>query len=77
MKYFYGVYRDYNDNSKIAQLCETVDSLSCEILADPGCVTMHESTKKKVIEKATALAKEHGCIKLEVNFDKYKIVKIK
>jgi len=41
VKYSYGVYKDYSEGTKIAQLCLTVDSLSCEILADPGCLAFY------------------------------------
>lgn len=77
MKYWYGVYKDYSEGTKIAQLCLSVDDLSCEILADPGCLTFYYHSRKEAIEYASDLAIQNGCTFLELNFEKYKIIKIK
>jgi tRNA G37 N-methylase Trm5 len=77
VKYWYGVYRDYTCNIKIAQLCLSVDDLSCEILDDPGCITFYYRSRKDAIKDAKSRAKLDGCIKLELNFEKYRELKIK
>lgn len=77
MKYYFGVYRDYSENCKIAQLCLTVYDLSCEILADPGRVILHEPSREKAISKAKKLANDNECLTLEVNFEKTRYMKVK
>ena len=77
VKYWYGVYRDYTCNTKIAQFCLSVDDLSCEILADPGCITFYYHSRKDAIKDAKSRAKLDECIKLELNFEKYREFKIK
>ena len=77
VKYWYGVYKDYREGTKIAQLCLTVDDLSCEILADPGCLTFYYHNRIDAINDAKSHAKLDGCIILELNFEKYRVVKIK
>ena len=77
VKYWYGVYRDYACSTKIAQLCLSVDNLSCEILADPGCITFYYHSRRDAIKDAKSRAKLDGCIILELNFEKYRTLKIK
>jgi hypothetical protein len=77
VKYWYGVYRDYACNTKIAQLCLSVDDLSCEILADPGCISFYCNSRRTVIKDAKSRAKTDGCIILELNFERYRTLKIK
>ena len=77
VKYWYGVYRDYACNTKIAQLCLSVDDLSCEILSYPGCINFCYNSRRAAIKDAKSRAKLHGCILLEVNFEKYRRLKIK
>ena len=77
IKYWYGVYKDYSEGTKIAQLCLTVDDLSCEILANPGCLTFYYHSRIDAINDAKSHAKLDGCIILELNFEKYRVVKIK
>jgi hypothetical protein len=57
VKYWYGVYKDYTCNIKIAQLYQSVDCLSCEILAEPGCVVFYTSKRSEAIENAKSNAK--------------------
>lgn len=77
MKYYFGVYRDYHKDRKIAQLCLSVDDLSCEILADPGCVVLHEASRDKAVSKSRVLALANDCSTLELNFEKFKVIKTK
>ena len=77
VKYWYGVYKDYSKGIKIAQLCLSVDDLSCEILADPGCLIFYNKSKRETIKEAKLRAKLNGCVILELNFEKYRVVKIK
>ena len=77
VKYWYGVYKDYSKGIKIAQLCLSVDNLSCEILADPGCITFYYRSRRAAINDAKSRAKHDGCIILELNFEKYRTLKIK
>ena len=77
IKYWYGVYTDYSEGTKIAQLCLSVDDLSCEILADPGCITFYYHSRLAAINDTKSRAKLDGCIMLELNFEKYRVVKIK
>jgi hypothetical protein len=77
VKYWYGVYKDYTAGVKIAQLCLSVDDLSCEILADPGCITFYYKSRKAAIEDAKSRAKLDKCIGLELNFEIYRTLKIK
>ena len=77
VKYWCSVYKDYSEGTKIAQLCLSVDDLSCEILADPGCITFYYHSRKDAIKGAKLHAKLDGCIILELNFEKYRVVKIK
>jgi len=77
VKYWYGVYKDYPCKTKIAQLCLSVDNLSCEILADPGCLTFYHHSRRAAIKNTKSRAKLDGCIMLELNFEKYRVVKIK
>ena len=76
IKYFFGVYKDYAKGIKVAQLCLTVDDLSCEILVDPGCLTFYTERRIEAIEHASDFAIQNGCTFLELNFEKYKIIKI-
>jgi hypothetical protein len=77
VKYWYGVYKDYSEGTKIAQLCLSVDDLSCEILADPGCITFYYHSRRTSIKDAKSRAKLDGCIILELNFERYRTLKIK
>ena len=77
VKYWYGVYKDYTCNTRIAQLCLSVDDLSCEILADPGCITFYYQSRLTAIKDAKSRAKLDGCIILELNFEKYRTLIIK
>ena len=77
VKYWYGVYKDYTCNTQIAQLCLSVDDLSCEILADPGCLTFCYHNRIDAINDAKSHAKLDGCILLELNFETYRTLKIK
>lgn len=77
IKYWYGVYRDYSCNTRIAQLCLSVDDLSCELLADPELLTFYYNSRRAAIRDAKSRAKLDGCIKLELNFEKYWELKIK
>ena len=77
VKYWYGVYKDYSKGIKIAQLCLSVDCLSCESLANPGCLTFHHGSRKKAIAHAKLFADEYGCTLLELNLEKYREIKIK
>ena len=77
IKYWYGVYKDYTYNTRIAQLCLSVDDLSCEILADPGCITFYYHSRLDAIKDAKSRAKLDGCIILELNFERYRTLKIK
>ena len=77
VKYWYGVYRDYACSTKIAQLCLSVDDLSCEILADPGCITLYYNSRRAAIKDAKSRAKLDGCIILELNFEIYRTLRIK
>ena len=77
VKYWYGVYRDYACNTRIAQLCLSVDDLSCEILADPGCISFCYNSRRAAIKDAKSRAKLDGCIILELNFERYRTLKIK
>ena len=77
VKYWYGVYKDYSKGIKIAQLCLSVDNLSCEILADPGCITFYYHSRIDAIKDAKSRAKLDGCIILELNFERYRRLKIK
>ena len=77
VKYWYGVYRDYACNTRIAQLCLSVDDLSCEILADPGCITFYSDSRRAAIKDAKSRAKVDDCIILELNFERYRNLKIK
>ena len=77
VKYWYGVYRDYACNTRIAQLCLSVDDLSCEILADPGCISFCYNSRRAAIKDAKLRAKLDGCIILELNFERYRTLKIK
>lgn len=77
VKYWYGVYRDYACNTKIAQVCLSVDNLSCEILADPGCISFCYNSRRAAIKDAKSHAKLDGCILLELNFEVYRTLKIR
>ena len=77
VKYWYGVYKDYSEGTKIARLCLTVDDLSCEILADPGCIIFYNHCRLDAIKEAKLRAKLYGCAILELNLEKYRVVKIK
>lgn len=77
VKYWYGVYKDYTAGIKIAQLCLSVDDLSCEILADPGCISFYYNSRRAAIEDAKSRAKHDNCIELELNFERYRALKIK
>ena len=77
VKYWYGVYKDYACNTKIAQLCLSVDDLNCEILADPGCVTFYYHSRRAAIKDAKSHAKLDGFIILELNFETYRTLIIK
>jgi hypothetical protein len=77
IKYWYGVYKDYSEGTKIAQLCLSVDNLSCEILAKPGCLSFDFCSQRSAIRYAMELAKQEGCTLLELNVEKYRAIKIK
>ena len=75
-KYYYGIYRDYREGTKIAQLCLSIDDLSCEILANPGCLAFYRDRRCDAIDHARLRAKHDGCILLELNFEKFRTLKI-
>ena len=79
MKYYFGVYIEYSTdkNMRIAQLTMSVDDLSCEILADPGCVTFNSSGRAKAKEHGKHLAKMHNCQYIEFGWGQCKLIKIK
>jgi len=77
VKYYFGVYRDYAEKIKVAQLCLSVDNLSCEILAHPGCVTFEKEYRRQAISLAKTFAFNNGCKLLEINFETYRTIKIK
>jgi hypothetical protein len=77
LKYYFGVYKDYSDNQKIAQLCLSVDDLSCEILANPGCITFYASSKTAAITRAKQLAKQEKCTHFEKGWGSYQLIKVK
>jgi hypothetical protein len=77
VKYWYGAYKDDPRDIKIAQLCQSGDCLRCEILAEPGCVVFSTSKRSEAIGYAKSNAIPDGYIILELNFDKYRIIKIK
>lgn len=78
MTFYFGVYKDYSTkpSDRIAQLADCVDSLSCEILADPGCITFSKPNVSNAIKHAKTLAKEHNCNFLEKNTSNYQLFKI-
>lgn len=80
MKYFSGVYQDNGD--KILQVADDIDSLNCEILADPGvCLSKDFPTVAEMITTATTTAQFLKCSHLEVNCSRgkgsYRYIKIK
>lgn len=76
IKYFFGIYRDYDEKIKVGQLCLTVDDLSCEILAEPGCITFYQKSRVAAINNAKALSKQYGCNLIEYNLEKYRVNKV-
>jgi hypothetical protein len=76
VKYWYGVYKDYARNTKIAQLCLSVDDLSCEILSDPGCVTFYYLSRRAAVKDAKSRTNLDGCILPELNFERFRTLKI-
>ncbi len=78
MKFYFGIYKDYSVKpaANIAQLGDSVDSLSCEILAHPGCITFEKANISTALAHAKSLAKEHCCNFLEKNTSNYQIFKI-
>ena len=79
IKYFFGVYIDYTDDKKprIAQVTTSVDDLSCEMLADPGCITFHSDNLLDAINIAKYNAKKHNCQYLEKGWGNYHLIRIK
>jgi hypothetical protein len=74
--YFIGVYRDYTDKTNTCQVSDSVDGLSCEILADPGVIEF-TGTKKNCKTAAQLVAKKYGCKFFELNYsDKYHIIQL-
>lgn len=65
-QYYAGVYQD--DKGKVFQVSDSVDGLSCEILADPGVkVTKVFHTVKQMIDSAKTAGRFLMCHHLEVN----------
>lgn len=79
VKYYFGVYIEYTNvnQPRIAQVTITVDDLSCEILADPGCITFYQHTRTDAKCDAKQLALRHNCKFIEIGWGKYQLIKIK
>ena len=79
MKYYFGIYVDYIDANRphIAQVMESVDDLSCEMVANPGLITFYSFGKARCREHGKHLAKLHNCKFIEFGWGKYKLIKIK
>jgi len=79
--YHYGIYKNYNElkngkMTKIAQLTDNIDCLSCEILADPGVESFMEDNQQRAIINAEMKARRDKCDLLEVNLNHYKTIKL-
>jgi hypothetical protein len=79
MKYYFGVYIDYNKDGdkRIAQLTLVVDDLSCEMLAEPGLITFYRHNKTLAKDQAKQLARRYECKFIEYGWGNYKLIKIK
>ena len=68
---YFGVYRLYQAEGKpkVAQLVDSIDSLSCEILADPGVIRIEVNNElpNGSITRAFELAKQHSCDQLNID----------
>jgi len=76
INYYYGIYKDYQEKIKVAQLTDDIDCLSCEILAQPGVESFMEDNKNRAIINARLRAKRDNCNLLEINLKKYQLIKI-
>jgi len=77
-KYYFGVYIDYIDKKRprVAQLADCVDDLSCEMLADLGCITFYQFGKRAAWKQAKDIAIENSCTFIEQAMSPYKIIKL-
>jgi hypothetical protein len=78
MKYYFGIYVDYADANqpRIAQVMESVDDLSCEMIANPGLITFYFSERRNCRKHSHHLARLHNCKFIEFGWTKYKLLKV-
>ena len=79
MTYYFGIYVEYEstDQTRIAQVMESVDDLSCEMLANPGLVKFTYSNRNRAKEHAKHLARKYDCSFIEFGWGNYKLIRIK
>jgi hypothetical protein len=79
MKYYFGIYVDYTDANRprIAQVMESVDDLSCEMLANPGLITFNLGDRSNARSCGKKLAALHNCKFIEFGWGKYQLIKVK
>jgi len=63
--YYAARYKD--DYGHVLQVCNSIDSLSCEILADPGVRTFERYRVYNMIPHAYYLAHKYDCHHIEIN----------
>uniref|UniRef100_A0A6M3LTY2 Uncharacterized protein n=1 Tax=viral metagenome TaxID=1070528 RepID=A0A6M3LTY2_9ZZZZ len=67
--YYAGVYQDYLAG-RVLQVSDSIDCLSCEILAEPGVRSTMLDSVKTLIEWGQKLATRYNCQHIELNCSK-------
>jgi len=72
--YYMGVYkrRVFQRSCRVFQVSDSVDGLSCELLAEPKMLTIDYADVQHMIPSSKELARLAGCSYLEINCSKGK-----
>lgn len=79
--YYAAVYKDYAAKERVLQITDTIDALSCEILAEPGVRSTMFDRVEDMVTWGHKLANRYNCQHIEVNcskgFGSYRWLKVK
>lgn len=69
-QYIYGIHQWHDADDveyRVMQMVDSIDSLSCELLAEPRLIHVRVKNTRDAIQFGKNLALEHNCDFLEVN----------
>ena len=72
--YYMGVYKEriHQRSCRVFQVSDSVDGLSCELLAEPKMLTVSYVSVKQMLNGAREFARLADCSHLEINCSKGK-----